>query len=547
MIMKLFRYLIPAVATLVIASCADFDSVDMQGGTLMEKQVQETYVDMPVRGLASFEGLYAGLCEPGVVAGWQGQYYRMDDQGLMSILISNDYESADAVNISGGYNWFSSACSFESRNANYWNPWIRYKAPYDFISLCNTFIASYPEDVTGEALYMVAQAHAIKAYCYMLLAPSFALFTDELDEPSVPLLTDDVKDPANNPRATLKDVYDYIIDELTFAVDNLDGFVRPTNAYIDKRAALALRARAELFIRDYQNAYDDAVAAVDGLTPYSIAEVSVPAFYKLDDHNVIWGYDMTLVTAQKEPDATHTSWMGSLGGATYAWWVQAYARIYKPLWDLIPDTDIRKQWWVDETLHSTIADAITFAEPGSGNAPEPVATLTYEDKLPFLPYTNVKFGVNEIGTQNCDEDFPFVRVEEMLLIQAEAKLGLNDEPGAKNILENFVKNYRDPSYSANGHGLPLADEIWFQRRIELWGEGFAAPDLKRLNKPVVRMHANSNWPDEYKFNLPADDPWLRMRFPQDETNTNFGIVDNTGGQTPQPGDNAGLTDGIIQG
>lgn len=539
--MKLFRYLIPAVAILVIASCADFDSVDMQGGTLLEKQVQETYVNMPERGLAAFEGLYAVLCEPGICGGWQGNYYRMDDQGVLTLLISNDYESADAINIDSGYNWFSGACKFSSRNSNTWNAYLRYKAPYDFISLCNTFIDSYPEDVTGDNLYMVAQAHAIKAYVYMLLAPCFCLFNDELDEPCIPLLTADVKDPANNPRASVKEVFDYIIDELTFAVDNLDGYVRPTNAYIDKKAALALRARAELFINDYDNAYADAVAAADGLTPYTIAEVSVPAFYKIDDHNVIWGYDMTTVTAQKEPDATHTSWFGSLGGATYGWWCQCYSQIYKPLWDLIPATDIRKQWWVDETLHSTIADAITYKG-------EAVATLTIDDeKEAFLPYTNVKFGVNEIGTQSCDEDFPFIRVEEMLLIQAEAKLGQGDESGAKTILENFVKTYRDPSYSATAHNLSLADEIWFQRRIELWGEGFAAPDAKRLKKPIVRMHADSNWPDAYKFNLPADDPWLRMRFPQSETNTNFGIVDNEGGKQPSSGDNPGLNDGIIQG
>ena len=544
--MKLFRYLIPAIATLVIASCADFDSVDMQGGTLLEKQVQETYVDMPVRGQAPFEGLYSSLLQPGFVYGYQSrlQGFRPDDSGLLTILMSNDFESADCLLPDNDYNWFSTCGEYSSRSADYANPYMRYKAPYDIISLCNTFIASYPEDVTGDNLYMVAQAHAIKAYCYLLLAPSFCFFTPELDEPCVPLLTDDVKDPANNPRATVKEVFDLIIDELTFAVDNLDGFTRTTNAYIDKRAALALRARAELFIRDYQNAYDDAVAAAEGLTPYSIAEVSVPAFYKLSDHNVIWGYDMTTVIAQTGPECTHTGWIGSLGGATYAWWTGCYSQIYKPLYDRIPATDVRKQWWVDESLHSTIADVIKYHDPSTNNADEPVATLTYEDKLPFVPYTNVKFGVNEVGTMTCDEDFPLVRVEEMLLIQAEAKLGLNDAPAAKTILENFVKTYRDPSYSADAHGFELADEIWFQRRVELWGEGFGVPDARRLNKPIVRMAEGSNWADNFKFNIAPDDPWLRMRFPTDEINTNFGIEDNEGGEQPKPGQNSDLFDGV---
>ncbi len=542
MIMKLYRFLIVAAAALAFASCADWDSVDNQGGTLMEKQVQETYLSMPVRSEASFEGLYSSL----VKGGFTGMRTssgrpRPDDEALMTILMSNDFESADVILPNNDYNWYSTCGEYSSRSADYANPYTRYKVPYDIISLCNTFIASYPEDVTGEALYKVAQAHAIKAYCYMLLAPSFSLFTDDLSEPCVPLLTDDVKDPANNPRASLKDVFGYIIDELTFAVDNLDGFERPTNAYINKQAALALRARAELFIKDYDNAYQDAVDAVVGLTPYSIAEVSVPAFYKIDDHNVIWGYDMTTIQAQDSPECSHTSWMGSLGGATYAWSCQCYAQIYKPLYDRIPDTDIRKQWWVDENLSSTIADAITYKG-------EKVAELVIADeKEKFLPYTNVKFGVNEVGTQVCDEDFPFVRVEEMLLVQAEAKLGQGDAAAAGTILENFVKNYRDPSYSvaaATAGGRTLADEIWFQRRVELWGEGFGVPDARRLGKPIVRMAEGSNWPDAFKFNIASDDPWLRMRFPKDEMNTNFGIVDNEGGQQPEPGQNPTIVDGV---
>ncbi|MBR0323004.1 MAG: alcohol dehydrogenase catalytic domain-containing protein, partial [Bacteroidales bacterium] len=34
----------------------------------------------------------------------------------------------------------------------------------------------------------------------------------------------------------------------------------------------------------------------------------------------------------------------------------------------------------------------------------------------------------------------------------------------------------------------VVTEIWFQRRVELWGEGFSNPDTRRLNKPLVRFH-----------------------------------------------------------
>ena len=152
-----------------------------------------------------------------------------------------------------------------------------------------------------------------------------------------------------------------------------------------------------------------------------------------------------------------------------------------------------------------------------------------------------------IGSTMNSNDFPLMRVEEMILIQAEGLAKSGNETQARQILENFVKTYRDPSYDINGRGLSLADEIWFQRRVELWGEGFFMSDAKRLNKPVVRFHGDdtTNEPAAFAFNVAADDPYMNMRFPQAETNYNLGIVpnDETGTQ-PEAGQNPTLRDGV---
>lgn len=50
-------------------------------------------------------------------------------------------------------------------------------------------------------------------------------------------------------------------------------------------------------------------------------------------------------------------------------------------------------------------------------------------------------------------------------------------------------------------------------------------------------------PAAFRFNLAADDPWLLMRFPQAEMNTNFGIVDNTG-DSSTTGEGKSLRDGV---
>ena len=193
-------------------------------------------------------------------------------------------------------------------------------------------------------------------------------------------------------------------------------------------------------------------------------------------------------------------------------------------------------------MKSTLVDDLLW--PGL-DQPVAIADDGGNSKLPYVPYTNVKFGCKTIGTVTNDEDSPLMRVEEMILIQAECKEHLTPGEGVK-ILENFVQTYRDPEYKYDpSRFASFSDEIWFQRRVELWGEGFFIPDQRRLNKPLVRFHDDTNnISPAFRFNLAADDPWLLLRFPQGEMNTNFDVVDNTGGNQPVTDQGKGIFDGV---
>jgi hypothetical protein len=73
------------------------------------------------------------------------------------------------------------------------------------------------------------------------------------------------------------------------------------------------------------------------------------------------------------------------------------------------------------------------------------------------------------------------------------------------------------------HGLSIEDEIWWQRRVELWGEGFAWGDIMRLEKPIVRSNS-SNWPAEWADqDVPARHEVMLWRIPQAEIEANKGI------------------------
>ena len=538
-------------AALLTVSCNDIDEQVPQGGTLTKDQVQETNVAVPARTQATFAGMFNIMGKP---FGAYPSNGRADDFGFIMAALSLDAEGADLFLQDNNYNWFSVCGEWSNRNPNYANPTIRYKIPYTLIGLANDFIASLPADSDDPDIKnQIAQARVCRAFGYMALAPYFQFgYSVAKDKLCVPLLTDGA-DFTNNPRATVAEVWAYVIDELTLAINDLAGATRTSKAYVDQNVAYGLRARANLIIGNYAAAAEDAAKAMQGYTPATIAEVSQPAFCQLSEHNWIWGINITAEMVQSNGYPTSSSWISAFSGDGYAAATENTPCINILLYDKIPATDVRKGWWLDANLHSPNWANLTWVDPGDASVSatgDAIATFTTSDggKAPYQPYTNIKFGMKSgIGSTVNNNDWPLMRVEEMILIQAEGLAKSGNEAQAKTILENFVKTYRDPEYKIDGRGLSLADEIWFQRRVELWGEGFFMSDAKRLNKPVVRFHGGveNNEPQAFQFNVAADDPYQNMRFPQSETNYNLGIVPNeeTGTQ-PVAGQNPNLRDGV---
>lgn len=530
------------ILLLTAMACNRINELQPQGGLLMDDQLKQTISLIPTRTDASFNGMYTRLGAPGSVFGGS----RPDDWGFPMMCLSSDLEAADVVMANSGYNWFATCGFLSSRNADYANPYVRYAAPYNEIAAANEIIRTYPIDTEDqEAIWKIAQAKAIRAFSYLNLAPyfQFSYAAAGADKPCVPLVTEATSNFTSNPRASVSTIYELIIDDLTYAIDNLEGYARTDKSRIDRQVALGLRARAYLNMQEWALAAEDAAAAAEGYEPSSIEEASSPALFSISEHNWMWGYDMRADIALENPYATSSAWIRSFSGDGYSAACQVYACCNNLLYDLIPATDVRKGWWVDADLDSPLLDKVNW----NGSTGKDIATLEIENvKMAFLPYTNVKFGMNSIGGTANDDDWPFMRVEEMVLIQAEglAKSGHQDE--ARMVLENFVRTYRDPEYSSHAGGRSLEDEIWFQRRVELWGEGFSNNDTRRLNKPLVRFHGGkeSNVPEAFRFNMTADDPWWLMRFTSSEKNTNLAIIDNTGGTQPVSGQLGNLRDGV---
>ncbi len=552
--MKYNKIALSILAGLAFAACQDLDDVVPAGASQTDDQVKETNAQIPSRTNASFIGMFSMMGQPdGIFQRSPRNSARADDFGFISAALSQDAEGPDFIYPENDYSWFSTCGEYSSRNADYANPYIRYAVAYNQIKLANDVISSIAADTDDpELISKLGQAYALRAFDYLSLAPFFQYtYLVAKDKPCVPLVLAGVNvDYGNNPRASVEEVYTVIYNDLTKAIALLDPAVVParTNKFrLDQHVAYGLRARANLVMGNYGEAASDAEKAAEGFTPASIAEVSVPSFMDISEHNWIWGIDMVLNDIKAVKDgyyATSSSWLRSFSGDSYTAGAGCYPTINRQLYELIPATDVRKGWWVDDDLKSPLLAAVTW----NGKTGDDIGPMSIKDvKLPFIFGVNVKFGMAKVGQTDNDDDYPMMRVEEMILLQAEALYRDGSEAEGKALLETFVKTYRDPSYTLPAEDVrSFLNEVWFQRRVELWGEGFAMPDIFRLRKNVCRFVDGkpSNWPDNFKFNISYDDPWLLMRFCTSETNENAGIVDNTGGTQPVPGQNASLTDGV---
>ena len=546
--MKKYIYAFSVLATSVaFTGCAGLDT-ESEGRYVTEGQITETNAAISTRSESALVGMYNYL---GKSYAARPNQTRADDGGYPTICIQQDSNGADMVCDNSGYNWFSAAADLTDRNYIYASCFERYAVFYNQIKYANDLIATIDPATTDKAsLQVLGQAKAVRAFDYLSLVPYYQFnYQISADKPCVPIVTEATTDFGHNPRATVKEVYEQIMNDLNSAIELLADFDRNgDNTRVNKNVAYGLRARANLYMGKYAEAAADAEKALEGYTPYTREEVSAPSFYNRADHNWIWAIDIDKNTVKAYP--TSDAQLGSFSSNGYTAACGVYKRINTLLYNKIPASDVRKGWWVDEKLHSdNLKDAVwvntTTNERITGDA---IATYTFSDKVKFLPYTNVKFGMySGIGSSTNDSDWPLMRAEEMILIKAEGLAMSGKIAEGKAVLEDFVKTYRDPEYSCKAASAEdMQNEVWFQRRVELWGEGFSMSDIMRLNKPIVRFHGTNteNWPDAFCFNVAAGDAWLLLRIPQNEINANSSIVQNEGGKAPTSMQNPNLTDGV---
>ena len=112
-----------------------------------------------------------------------------------------------------------------------------------------------------------------------------------------------------------------------------------------------------------------------------------------------------------------------------------------------------------------------------------------------------------------------MRAAEMYLIEAEALARQGKSSEAATVLGELMKN-RQPSWKKQ---VVTVDDVLLQRRIELWGEGFAYYDLKRNNKGIDRDYEGTNHLAGYELVVPAQDVLWTFQIPLGEIQENSHI------------------------
>ena len=441
-----------------------------------------------------------------------------------------DANGIDVVSDDNGYNWTGNSLDFTDRVYTSNEAQIMWNNLYaDLYS--KYVIGPIDADTDDPVSILLSTGISSRAFSYFNLVQLYQFnYVGNQSKPAVPIITDENSDVAaleGAPRATVEEVYTLILNDISSAIGLLEsaqegGVTRADKRYFDLAVAYGLRARVNLTMQKWTEAAADATKAIaeTSAVPTGLTEANKPAFMDISEKNWMWGIIIS------ETDRVVTSgivnWISHMGSFNYGYAnFSGGKQINKALYNSISDTDVRKGWWTD-------ADGVS-------------ANLTKEqqetiDSYGYDPYTQVKFAPYQNVMKNSTNanDIPLMRVEEMYLIKAEAEAMSG---GGNSTLVDFVSTYRDPDYSfSSTDAAEIQEEVFRQRRIELWGEGLSWFDIMRLNKPVDRR--GGGFPNATMvFNIPAGDPLLLWRIPQKEIIANPALNEednNPSAPTPTP-------------
>ena len=417
---------------------------------------------------------------------------------------------------------------------------------YNIIAHTNLLINGIEEGdftETPELFEILGQAYTYRAYAYLSLVQHYGrgyLIGNPSSDPAVPLLFSSESPFTSEPRSTVQQIYDQIeldLDAAIAAFENGGGRIGSgavAKSQLNLNVAHGLKARMALAKGDWTTAAASAIAARDGF-PLMDETAWLSGFNSNLLSEVIWGSNVI------DAETTFFRAYFYLASNTFnGSQIRNNPKIAdRRLVDAIPSTDYRKQVFVIEAPNSNTSAA--NGEGGWENNTNPLYTTEEEfdaaiDSIKGVyglvsghnthPYMHFKLKQSNPGSIDPD-DVIYMRSAEMYLIEAEAEAMQGNIGPAQAALQELVST-RDTGFDASTFGTAdaLMDEIKFQRRLELWGEGFGYTDKIRWDEGIDHEIDGGSgasqvlYQDAWQIDRPSvNDDWI-FKIPQAEIDAN---------------------------
>lgn len=440
-----------------------------------------------------------------------------DDWGQKTIDLFSDVMGADVVCYGGGYDWyFTDAYKWigpsTTGGRTSARAWYTY---YKLINDANLILANIDQAAAlgedpDQLNEIKAEAYAYRGWCYYRLSVYYCQ-TYSKGSPDnakgVPVYTQPVTASSYGaPRGTLTETYNRIQTDLDSAevLMSNSGVATPyggNKSYVSLPTLYGMRAQVALVMNDWVNAekYSDmAITEVGGAGSLMDATAYKAGFNSAQNSEWMWASQESSTDLQSMNIESFMSFVDKAapGYCNYI----CTRKIPAYLLNIMPAGDVRKT---------------TFDNSRNQN----------------------KFHLANPSVWDCD--YLYMRLAEMFLIKAEAQAEQNKDVDATTTLETLVQK-RNPTYSfATPYytALPanqkvpgtkaILEEIYCQRRLELWLEGFSFSDLKRLQRGVHRPSTGSTNFNQATCNVldvePSNNSWL-FRLSQREMDNNKSLT-----------------------
>lgn len=473
------------------------------------------------------------------------------DWGYGAIMHIRDRETADCTRpYAGGYDWFNRYEYNLNQGENSLFTQFMWNSYYKFIQSANEMIKAVPDEsaVSDEVKGYKGAGYAFRAMLYLDLARAYEyLPTDVTDHINadgndvlnltVPIVDENTtqESAANNPRVSRKKMAEFILGDLQKAEKLIPNLTQTSKTLPHLDCVYGLYARLYMWLAGEDNTYyakakeyaDKAIEASD-VAPMTESECLSTSTGFNDISKWMWGDQLV-----KENDAVQTgiinwtSWMSNETSFGYAS-AGPYLTMDAKMYDRIDNNDFRKNmwapgaysqstasWYQDYCIDLTQNDYIGYSNWGKGVS------------IKFRPgYANM--GDVNIGASTA---YPLMRIEEMYFISIEAEAHINANQGKEELVQ-FMQENRNPEYTCDATSQDdIIEEIVFQKRVELWGEGQTFFDIKRLNYSVDRTYRGTNHPASAQLSTNGRPAWMNWVIVLTEQNNNKALV---GWNNPDP-------------